>query len=69
MLQELDLKHPIGGIGNKPPLAALIQRIENLAINIELQLTGRRIADAHRFRAGVAGKPGKGAFQSIALAA
>ena len=34
-----------------------MERIEHLAVHVELELSGGRVADAHRLRALVAGQP------------
>src|ERR1019366_4529859 len=69
VLQKFNLQHPVGGVGDEPPLAALIKRIQYLAINIELQLASSRIANAYRLCTFIARKPGKRAFRNATLAA
>src|SRR6516164_10493711 len=47
MFQKFALERPIDMIADEPARPALIERVEHFAVNIELQLRGRRIADAN----------------------
>src|SRR3546814_3221008 len=48
-------------------LARGIQRIHQLAIDIELELVGRPVADAHRRAVGIARQPGRSAEHTSEL--
>src|SRR2546430_4426645 len=47
---------------------ALIQRVDDLAVHVELELLGSRVADAHRLRPLVPGQPGNLPLREPALA-
>src|SRR5262245_44982940 len=49
-------------------LQGLKHRVRDLAVDVELQLLGRAVADSHRLRILVAGQPGDGQLQQPALA-
>ena len=58
-----------GGIGGLETLAArLVQRVDDLAVDVELALVRRAVADADRLRALVAAEPGKLELREPALA-
>ena len=44
-------------VGGQPVDARLVQRVDHLAVHVELELLVRGVADAHRRRALVAGQP------------
>jgi hypothetical protein len=44
-------------VGCQPMLADLVEAAEDLAVDVELELAGRAVADPHRPGAFVAGKP------------
>ena len=47
---------------------ALIQRVDDLAVHVELELLGSRVADAHRLRPLVPRQPGNLPLREPALA-
>ncbi len=47
----------VGGCQTLTP--RLVERVDDLAVDVELALVGRAVADADRLRALVAGEPGK----------
>lgn len=56
MFEQPPLERPRVVVGRQPVPARLVQRPEHLAVHVELQLVGRRVAEAHRLRASVAGQ-------------
>src|SRR5215470_4362640 len=59
MLDQLQLQVPFGAHRRQAALTALKQRIHDLAENVDLQLLGRSIADAHRLCALITGEVGE----------
>ena len=55
--QEFALYRPAGIIRTETALPRLVQRVHDLAENIELELHVRRVADAHRLRILVSRQP------------
>ena len=54
------LREAPGVVRGREALAArLVERVDDLAVDVELALVGRAVADADRLRALVAGEPGK----------
>src|SRR4029079_8879767 len=47
MLEECDLHRPALGAAADAAAARLMQRVHKLAVNVELQLVVRAVADAH----------------------
>ena len=58
-LQQVDLQRPGVVIAGQAGLPGERQPVERLAPDVQLQLLGRGVADAHRRRALVAGQPGQ----------
>src|SRR5580704_10022005 len=65
--EQLELQVPGIGAGLEPKALARVQRIHQLAVNIELELVGSRISDAYRPTAGVAREPVDFIFGQAAL--
>src|SRR6266540_648780 len=57
--QYRELERPTRRVGSEPAFATLMQDIDQLAINIELELSMRIVADANRRGALVSWQPGK----------
>ena len=51
------LERPRVAVGREPVPARLVQRVDQLAVHVELKLLVRRVADPDRLRAGVPGQP------------
>ena len=58
MHQEFALHRPAGFVCAEAASPRLVQRVHDLAENIELELGVRRVADAHRLRILVSRQPG-----------
>ena len=67
-LEQLPHQRPDVGIGGCPVDADLVQRVEQLAVRVELELRRRRVPDSHRCRPLVAREPVELAFVEAALA-
>src|ERR687888_386282 len=57
VLEQLALQRPCRRLDWQSVCAALEQRVEHLAVDVELQLLARLVADTHRRRALVSGQP------------
>ena len=69
MHEKFALQVPAGIVGAEAAPTRLMQRVHNLAENVELQLVMRGIADTHRLRAFVARQPWHLPFGQPPLAA
>src|ERR1700751_3242272 len=67
--QKFALHGPALFVSAKSALPRLMQRVHDLAKNIELKLVMRSVADTHRLRIFIAGKPGHFPFGQAPLAA
>src|SRR5258707_14098007 len=55
-------------VGRHPQLTGPVEAVEHLAVDVELELAGRVVADPHRPGAFVAGKPAERLLWQVPLA-
>jgi hypothetical protein len=68
VLDHLALERPRGLLGLEPAAACDVHAVDELAEDVELELTDRRVADPHRARAFVPGEPVEDDLQDAPLA-
>ena len=68
MLDQLLLQRPPRPDGSKAECSSLVDGVNQLAVDVELKLSGSRVSNAHRRSTAIAGQPRHLPFDELSFA-